>query len=97
MDSTLKEKLQTAIELEIDKAVERGDIDEDTGDDASLDFEELLAGYKEQNQFIEDFANYIWKYSFASPVGDYYMAQVKNEGAAEDIDAIRKQLQALTA
>lgn len=93
MDPILREKLEVALETEIDKAVERGDIDEDSGDDASLDFTELLDGYKDPTQFVDDFANFIWKYSFASSVGDYYMAQIKNNNAEADIDAIRKQLQ----
>lgn len=97
MDSTLKEKLRAAIELEIDKAVERGDIDEDTGDDASLDFEELLGEYTDQQEFIESFAMYLGKYPFTTSVGDYYMAQLQAQSADGDIEKIRKQLQSLTA
>jgi hypothetical protein len=56
----------------------------------------LLDRYTNETEFIEDFGNYIWKYSFASSVGDYYMAQLKNENAEADIDTIRKQLQTFT-
>lgn len=93
MDPILREKLEAALETEIDKAVESGEIDEDTGDDASLDFAEMLDAYQNQESFIQEFANFIWKYAFASSVGDYYMAQIKNENAEADIHAIRKQLE----
>lgn len=96
MDANFRQKLEVALETEIDKAVENGSISEDTGDDASLDFAEMLDRYTNEAEFIEDFGNYIWKYSFASSVGDYYMAQIKNKDAEADIDAIRKQLQTLT-
>ncbi len=96
MDPILREKLEVALETEIDKAVESGTISDDTGDDASLDFAEMLERYTNEKEFIEDFGNYIWKYSFASSVGDYYMAQLQNKNAETDIDAIRKQLQTLT-
>jgi len=96
MDPTLREKLEVALETEIEKAVENGSISDDTGDDANLDFAEMLDRYTNEAEFIEDFGNYIWKYSFASSVGDYYIAQLKNKNAEADIDAIRKQLQTLT-
>lgn len=96
MDTALKAKLQVAIELEIDRAVKRDDIDEDTGDDASLDFEELLDAYKDHDEFIESFATYLSKYPFTASVSDYYITQLQAQSANDDIAKIRQQLQALT-
>lgn len=96
MDPILREKLEVAMSTEINSAVALSEIDDVEASEASADFLEILDGFQNEREFIEEFAVYISKYPFSSPVGDYYMAQIKEHAKEGDIQAIRDQLQAYT-
>lgn len=96
MDQTLRHKLEAALATQISKSLDEEEIDEETSEDAAYDFLELLDGYNDERSFINGFGDFLYKYSFARSVGDYYVSCIKQEQSQYDIEQIRQQLQSFS-